>query len=142
MGFLAIRLERILDKVYDNISEQNAALNTVVQENLSGMRAVKSFAREDFEMEKFNRENDAYMEAQLASSQVWMKYLPGKQQHIFVDTVDQVGHAVPYGLHIAGLAAEQIARPFFVVEIKVFLKKFSVYRIACAQCFPLPCLSH
>ena len=37
---------------------------------------IKAFAKEDFEIEKFNKENDAYMDAQLNSSKVWMKYLP------------------------------------------------------------------
>ncbi len=46
------------------------------RENVSGNRVVKAFAKEDFEIEKFNKENDAYMDAQLNSSKVWMKYLP------------------------------------------------------------------
>ena len=53
-----------------------SSLNAFVQENVSGNRVVKAFAKEAFEKEKFDRENDAYMEAQLASSRVWMKYLP------------------------------------------------------------------
>ena len=60
LGFLAIRLEKKLDKVYDDISEQNAVLNTVVQENLSGVRTVKSFAREDYELDKFRKNNEKY----------------------------------------------------------------------------------
>lgn len=76
MGFLAIRLERILDKVYDNISEQNAALNTVVQENLSGMRAVKSFAREDYEMEKFRKNNEKYYDLNVEQAYIMAKFGP------------------------------------------------------------------
>ena len=76
MGFLAIRLERTLDKVYDNISEQNAALNTVVQENLSGMRAVKSFAREDFEMEKFRKNNEKYYDLNVEQAYIMAKFGP------------------------------------------------------------------
>lgn len=53
-----------------------SSLNSFVQENVSGNRVVKAFAKEDFEMKKFDRENDAYMAAQLNSSRVWMKYLP------------------------------------------------------------------
>lgn len=53
-----------------------SSLNAFVQENISGNRVVKAFAKEDYEIEKFNRENDAYMDAQLASSRIWMKYLP------------------------------------------------------------------
>ena len=53
-----------------------SSLNPFGQENVSGNRVVKAFAKEDFEIEKFNKENDAYMDAQLNSSKVWMKYLP------------------------------------------------------------------
>ena len=33
-------------------------LNTIVQENLSGIRLVKAFVRSDYEIEKFHRGND------------------------------------------------------------------------------------
>lgn len=56
--------------------ERFSSLNAFVQENISGNRVVKAFAKEDFEIEKFNKENDAYKEAMLDASKVWMKYLP------------------------------------------------------------------
>ena len=34
------------------ISEENAVMNTVAQENLAGVRTVKSFAREPYEIKK------------------------------------------------------------------------------------------
>ena len=58
------------------IRERFSSLNAFVQENISGNRVVKAFAKEDFELEKFKKENDAYRDAQLASSRVWMKHLP------------------------------------------------------------------
>ena len=61
---------------FQRIRDCFSSLNAFVQENVSGNRVVKAFAKEDFEIEKFNKENDAYMEAQLNSSKVWMKYLP------------------------------------------------------------------
>ncbi len=61
---------------FARIRSRFSSLNSFVQENVSGNRVVKAFAKEAFEIEKFNRENDAYQEAQLASSRVWMKYLP------------------------------------------------------------------
>ena len=50
---LAIVLERKLNKVYEDISEENAEMNTVAEENLAGVRTVKAFAREKFEIKKF-----------------------------------------------------------------------------------------
>lgn len=53
-----------------------SSLNAFVQENVSGNRVVKAFAKEDFEIEKFNKENDSFREAQLAASRIWMRFLP------------------------------------------------------------------
>ena len=58
------------------IRQQFSSLNTFVQENISGNRVVKAFAKEDFEISKFNRENDSYREAELNASKIWMKYVP------------------------------------------------------------------
>ena len=53
-----------------------SSLNAFVQENISGNRVVKAFAKEDFEIEKFEGENDKFRNAQVAASRIWMKYLP------------------------------------------------------------------
>lgn len=53
-----------------------SSLNAFVQENVSGNRVVKAFAKEDFEIEKFQAENDKYQNAQIKASGVWMKYVP------------------------------------------------------------------
>lgn len=61
---------------FAKIRQQYSSLNAFVQENISGNRVVKAFAKEDYEIEKFNKENDAYRDAELESSAVWMKYVP------------------------------------------------------------------
>ncbi len=53
-----------------------SSLNAFVQENVSGNRVVKAFAKEDFEIEKFEKENDKFMNSQIKGSRVWMKYVP------------------------------------------------------------------
>ncbi len=53
-----------------------SSLNAFVQENVSGNRVVKAFAKEDFEIEKFNKENDKFRAAQIDASKIWMKYVP------------------------------------------------------------------
>ena len=57
IGICAIRMEGKLGIVYDKISEETAELNTVAQEALSGIRTVKAFAREEYEIKKFGRHN-------------------------------------------------------------------------------------
>ncbi len=75
-GFLAVYLEKKLDKVYDDISEENAKLNTVAEENLAGVRIVKSFAREKHEITKFLSHNQRYYELNMQQSKVFVKYHP------------------------------------------------------------------
>ncbi len=46
-----------LMKVYEEYQEQDAVVSTRIQENLSGVRVVKAFARQDYEIDKFETEN-------------------------------------------------------------------------------------
>ena len=41
-------------KAFETYQEQEAPLSTVLQENLSGVRVVKAFARQAYERDKFN----------------------------------------------------------------------------------------
>lgn len=52
-------------KAYEKYQEQESALSTALQENLTGVRVVKAFARQDYEKGKFEKEN-------------WGKFLKGK----------------------------------------------------------------
>lgn len=73
---LALYLERRLDKIYEDISEENAVLNTVAEENLTGVRTVKAFAREQFEIDKFLSHNQRYYDLNMKQSKVFVKYHP------------------------------------------------------------------
>jgi ATP-binding cassette subfamily B protein len=53
-------------KAYEAYQEQEAKLSTTLQENLTGVRVVKAFARQGYEMDKFEKDN-------------WEKYLRGKK---------------------------------------------------------------
>ena len=44
-------------KRYEQYQEQEAILSTTLQENLTGVRVVKAFARQDYEMGKFEKDN-------------------------------------------------------------------------------------
>ncbi len=75
-GGMAIVMERKLDAVYEEISEENAALTTVAEENLAGVRTVKAFAREKFEIEKFLSHNERYYHLNITQSKVMVRYYP------------------------------------------------------------------
>jgi len=66
---------KILPALHE-VRQQFSRLNTVVQENVSGHRVVKAFAREDFETRKFDTENEKYRKANLNTAKIWEKHLP------------------------------------------------------------------
>ncbi len=63
LAFIALTLEKKLGKDYDDISEKNAALTKVIEENITGVRTVKAFSAESFEMQKFDEKNQDYGDA-------------------------------------------------------------------------------
>ncbi len=48
---------RRVEKAYEAYQEQEAKLSSTLQENLSGVRVVKAFARQEYEESKFDEEN-------------------------------------------------------------------------------------
>ncbi|MFV0343096.1 MAG: ABC transporter ATP-binding protein [Anaerocolumna sp.] len=76
VAIIAILMEKNLGSIYEKISEENAELNTVAQENLAGVRTVKAFAREKFEISKFLSHNKRYYELNMKQSKVFVKYNP------------------------------------------------------------------
>ena len=75
-GALALYMEKKLGAVYEEISEENAVLNTVAEENLAGVRTVKAFAREKFEIRKFLSHNKRYYDLNMKQSRLFVKYDP------------------------------------------------------------------
>ena len=72
----AIFMEKKLDKIYDDISEENATLTTIAEENLAGVRTVKAFAREDYEIKKFTQHNKKYYELNMNEAKAMIQFYP------------------------------------------------------------------
>lgn len=62
--------------LYVDLREKLSLLNTCAQENISGNRVVKAFAKEDYECEKFDEKNGEFKTANLTATLLWLKYLP------------------------------------------------------------------
>ncbi len=75
-GFIAIRMEKKLDDVFGEIAQENSELNNTAAENLAGVRTVKAFAREDFEIKKFHKHNQKYYELNITQSKIFVHYNP------------------------------------------------------------------
>ena len=76
VGICAIKMEKKLGTIYENISEETAKLNTVAQENLAGVRTVKAFARERYEIKKFKERNKAFYAMNMEQAKVLSFYQP------------------------------------------------------------------
>ena len=57
-------------EAYERFQEQEATVSNTLQENLSGVRVVKAFARQEYEQEKFEKEN--FGQFALGRRLVWM----------------------------------------------------------------------
>lgn len=73
---IAILMERKLDSLYGEVAQENSELNNTAAENLAGVRTVKAFAREGFEIQKFHKHNQKYYELNINLSRVFVKYNP------------------------------------------------------------------
>lgn len=58
------------------LREKLANMNTIAQENISGNRLVKAFAREDYEIEQFGECNEEYMQMNQETALTWIHYFP------------------------------------------------------------------
>ncbi len=58
------------------LREKLSHLNTAAQENISGNRVVKAFAREDYEIEKFDAYSTAYSETNKKTAMTWLNFFP------------------------------------------------------------------
>ena len=56
--------------------ERLSEMNTAAQENIAGNRVVKAFAREEYEKERFEEKNRAFMESHLRINKVWLTFFP------------------------------------------------------------------
>ena len=65
MLLVSIWFFKRVTKAFENYQSQEAVLSTTLQENLTGVRVVKAFGRQEYEKGKFERDN-------------WTKYLKGK----------------------------------------------------------------
>lgn len=76
IGILAFKLAGTVKPAFTAIREQFSRLNSVVQENISGNRVIKAFAKEDYEIYKFSRENEGFRDRNIEAAKIWEKYLP------------------------------------------------------------------
>ncbi|MCL2051239.1 MAG: ABC transporter ATP-binding protein/permease [Lachnospiraceae bacterium] len=67
---------KAIKPAFHKIRTQFSSLTAFVQENIGGNRVVKAFTRENYEITKFNKENDDYRDAEINAAMIWRRYVP------------------------------------------------------------------
>ena len=73
---IAIRMTSQLRPVWMQVQNLQGELGVVLQENLSGMRVVKAFGREEYEARKFNAQAQKLFENSYATNRIQATYSP------------------------------------------------------------------
>jgi ATP-binding cassette, subfamily B, multidrug efflux pump len=74
--FATIRFGGVVRPMFKSIQEQMGVLSTIMQESLTGIRVVKAFAREPYELAKFDEGNDEWFERRYTLIQTWANNWP------------------------------------------------------------------
>ncbi len=71
-----IRFGNVVRPLFKRIQEQMSALSSTMQESLTGIRVTKAFAREPFELEKFDQDNEEWFNQRRDLIGVWANNWP------------------------------------------------------------------
>lgn len=71
-----IRFGGTVRPMFKRIQEQMGVLSTTMQESLTGIRVVKAFAREPYELEKFDKDNDEWFDRRFTLINTWANNWP------------------------------------------------------------------
>ena len=74
--FLVNKFKKHIRPAHMKVRDQFAVLNTRVGENIEGNRVVKAFVREDYETERFEKENEGYRDVSVANADMRVKFMP------------------------------------------------------------------
>ncbi|MHB0886777.1 MAG: ABC transporter ATP-binding protein [Bacillota bacterium] len=79
MPFLAVVViffDKRVRPAFSAIQQQLAVLTATIQENITGVRVVKAFARESHEVDKFSKENREFFNKSVTASNLWATFIP------------------------------------------------------------------
>ena len=91
--FIVFRFRKMVAPMHASLRERLAGMNTDAQENISGNRVVRAFAREEYEKEHFDKTNQAYRDTNIKTQKVWLKFFP---------FVECIANALPVILLLVG----------------------------------------
>ena len=87
IGIFSVKYVTSVTPLYKQMRNASAMLNTVAEENISGNRVVKAYAREDHENKKFEKANKSYYLAVTTFAKTWADLYPNMQFFIECENV-------------------------------------------------------
>ena len=79
IGFVMVRFGVKLRRIYDDVRAKLGDVNARLQDNLSGIFEIKSFAREPYEAERFTGQCTDYRASIIRGIRLWMRVSPTVQ---------------------------------------------------------------
>ena len=73
---IIVKFRKKVGPMHRELREKLAGMNTYAQENISGNRVVKAFAREDYEIDKFDTSNVDYRDTNKRTQMIWIRFYP------------------------------------------------------------------
>ncbi len=106
---LSVQVAKHLRPLWFDVQNETGALGTVMQESLSGVRVVKAFAREDFEIAKFGAKNREVRELNMSAMRLsaWNQPLMVLVLNlvtvlvVWVGGIAVIGHQLSLGVLVA-----------------------------------------
>ncbi|MEM7118720.1 MAG: ABC transporter ATP-binding protein [Chloroflexota bacterium] len=74
--FSTVRFGSVVRPKFKKIQEQMGILSSTMQESMTGVQVVKAFAREPYELQKFDKENDEWFERRYSVIKIWANNWP------------------------------------------------------------------
>ena len=76
IALLLVRFVRLIRPLFQQVQQTLGRLNSVLQEDLSGVRVIRAFAREDYETARYGAVNDELLDKNLQTVQVFSNNFP------------------------------------------------------------------
>lgn len=73
---ITVKFKKEVAPMHRKLREKLSEMNTAAQENISGNRVVKAFAREEYEIARFHEHNEDYSKSRKETALLWLRYFP------------------------------------------------------------------
>jgi len=108
---------RYVRRTFPKIEESEAKMTTIIQENLAGVRVVKAFANEKYELEKFDHQNNDFAKRNLKFNSAIAMYWGAS------DGITVLQYTITMGVAIF-LSRNEVVRASDIIAIMMLLGSF------------------